>query len=72
MIVMGFGYFFHTGIAKIIDLCWDGMVVQGNPVYGTGLLVKAISIIPVCLLLAVFGFMWLKRSSCDKYFRKDL
>ncbi|XP_011862201.1 PREDICTED: serine hydroxymethyltransferase 1-like [Vollenhovia emeryi] len=61
MIVMVFGYFFHTGIAKIIDLCWNGMVVQGNPVYGTELLVKAISIIPVCLLLAVFGFMWLKK-----------
>ncbi|MFP3022513.1 MAG: MFS transporter, partial [Wolbachia sp.] len=72
MIVMVFGYFFHTGIAKIIDLCWNGMVVQGNPVYGTELLVKAISIIPVCLLLAVFGFMWLKKSSYDKCFRKDL
>ncbi|MDE5061659.1 MFS transporter, partial [Wolbachia endosymbiont of Drosophila nikananu] len=29
----------------------NGMVVQGNPVYGTELLVKAISIIPVCLPL---------------------
>ncbi|MFP3025797.1 MAG: MFS transporter, partial [Wolbachia sp.] len=71
MIVMVFGYFFHTEIAKIIDLCWNGMVVQGNPVYGTELLVKAISIIPICLLLAVFGFIWLKKSSYDKCFRKN-
>ena len=70
MIVMVFGYFFHTGIAKIIDLCWNGTIIQGNPVYGTELLIKAISIIPVCLRLAVFGFIWLK--SYDKCFRKSL
>lgn len=63
MIVMVFGYFFHVGIAKIVDLYWDGMVIQGNPVYGAGLLVKAISIIPICLLLAAFGFVWLKKRS---------
>ncbi|MFP3027862.1 MAG: MFS transporter, partial [Wolbachia sp.] len=61
MIVMGFGYFFHTGIAKIIDLCWDKTVIQGNPVYGAELLIKATSIIPVCLLIAVFGLLWLKK-----------
>lgn len=63
MIVMVFGYFFHVGIAKIVDLYWDGMIIQGNPVYGAGLLVKAISIIPICLLLAAFGFVWLKKRS---------
>ncbi|MDG7053331.1 MAG: MFS transporter [Wolbachia endosymbiont of Alcedoecus sp.] len=63
MIVMVFGYFFHVGIAKIVDLYWDGMIIQGNPVYGAELLVKAISIIPICLLLAAFGFVWLKKRS---------
>ncbi|MGL9761702.1 MAG: MFS transporter [Wolbachia sp.] len=63
MIVMVFGYFFHVGIAKIVDLYWDGMIIQGNPVYSAGLLIKAISIIPICLLLAAFGFMWLKKRS---------
>jgi sugar phosphate permease len=63
MIVMVFGYFFHVGIAKIVDFYWDGMIIQENPVYGAGLLVKAISIIPVCLLLAAFGFVWLKKRS---------
>ncbi|WP_353287274.1 MFS transporter [Wolbachia endosymbiont (group B) of Gerris lacustris] len=72
MVVMVFGYFFHTAIAKIIDLCWNGTVIQGNPVYGTELLIKAISIIPVCLLLAVFGFMWLKKGSYDNCSKKDL
>ncbi|WP_265039881.1 MFS transporter [Wolbachia endosymbiont (group A) of Trypoxylon clavicerum] len=60
MIVMVFGYFFHTGIAKIIDLCWDRTVIQGNPVYSAELLIKATSVIPVCLLVAVFGLLWLK------------
>ncbi|AAW70596.1 MFS transporter [Wolbachia endosymbiont of Brugia malayi] len=63
MIIMVFGYFFHTGIAKIVDLCWDRTVIQGNPVYGSELLIKAISIIPICLLLAVFWFVWLKKRS---------
>ncbi|WP_174133304.1 MFS transporter [Wolbachia endosymbiont of Atemnus politus] len=63
MIVMVFGYLFHTGIAKIVDLYWDRAVIQGNPIYGTKLLIEAMSIIPVCLLLAVFGFMWLKKQS---------
>ncbi|WP_353274158.1 MFS transporter [Wolbachia endosymbiont (group A) of Ennomos erosarius] len=61
MIVMVFGYFFHTSIAKIIDLCWDRTVIQGNPVYSAELLIKATSIIPVCLLIAVFGLLWLKK-----------
>ncbi|WP_174855504.1 MFS transporter [Wolbachia endosymbiont of Ctenocephalides felis wCfeJ] len=63
MIVMVFGYFFHVGIAKIVDLYWDKTVVQGNPVYGAKLLIEAMSIIPVSLLLAVFGFMWLRKRS---------
>ncbi|NUY39779.1 MFS transporter [Wolbachia endosymbiont of Litomosoides brasiliensis] len=62
-IVMVFGYFFHTGIAKIVDLYWDRTVIQGNPVYGVELLIKAMSIIPICLLLAIFGFVWLKKRS---------
>ncbi|WP_341808787.1 MFS transporter [Wolbachia endosymbiont (group E) of Neria commutata] len=61
MIIMVFGYFFHTGIAKIIDLYWDRTVIQENPVYSAELLIKATSIIPACLLIAIFGFMWLKK-----------
>ncbi|MDE5063628.1 MFS transporter, partial [Wolbachia endosymbiont of Drosophila chauvacae] len=36
-------------------------VIQGNPVYSAELLIKATSIIPVCLLIAVFGLLWLKK-----------
>ncbi|WP_333023074.1 MFS transporter [Wolbachia endosymbiont of Pentidionis agamae] len=60
MIVMIFGYVFHVGIAKIIDFYWDNKMVAEKPVYGSSLLIKAISIIPICLLIATFGFMWLK------------
>lgn len=61
MIVMIFGYFFHTVIAEIINLYWNHTIIQGNPVYGQELLITAMSIIPACLLLAVFGFLWLKK-----------
>lgn len=65
MIVMAFGYFFHTGIAKIIDLYWDKTIIQNNPVYSSTLLIKGISIIPICLLIAIFGFFWLKKQQSD-------
>lgn len=61
MIIMVFGYFFHTGIAKIIDLYWDRTVIQENPIYSAELLIKATSVIPACLLIAIFGFIWLKK-----------
>ncbi|MDG7056503.1 MAG: MFS transporter [Wolbachia endosymbiont of Meromenopon meropis] len=63
MIIMVFGYFFHIGIAKIVDLYWNGTVIRGNPVYDAELLVRAISIIPVFLLLGGLGFVWLKQRS---------
>ncbi|QKX01994.1 MFS transporter [Wolbachia endosymbiont of Dirofilaria (Dirofilaria) immitis] len=63
MIIMMFGYFFHIGIAKIVNFYWDKTLIQGNPVYGPELLIKAMSVIPICLLLAVFGFLWLKKCS---------
>lgn len=61
MIVMVFGYFFHTGIAKIVGLYWDKTKVGEIPIYGAELLITATSIIPVCLLIATFGFLWLKK-----------
>lgn len=63
MIIMIFGYFSHVGIAKIINFYWDGTMIHGNPVYSPELLIKAMSIIPVCLLFAIFGFMWLRKQS---------
>ncbi|MBD0391522.1 MFS transporter [Wolbachia endosymbiont of Pentalonia nigronervosa] len=61
MIVMTFGWFFHTSISKVIDLSWNKTIIQGNPTYGAGLLIEAISIIPVCLLIAMIGFIWLRK-----------
>ncbi|QKX00764.1 MFS transporter [Wolbachia endosymbiont of Dipetalonema caudispina] len=63
MIIMVFGYFFHVLIAKIVSFYWTGTTIEGNPIYGSGLLIKAMSIIPVCLLFAVFGFIWLRKRS---------
>ncbi len=60
MIVMVFGLFFSHWDRKNSRLCWDRTIIQGNPVYGAELLIKATSVIPVCLLVAVFGLLWLK------------
>ncbi|MDN5247983.1 MAG: MFS transporter [Wolbachia endosymbiont of Tyrophagus putrescentiae] len=67
MIVMIFGYFFHTGIAGIVNLYWDKTIIEGSPIYGSALLIKATSIIPVCLLIAILGFIWLKKQESKKY-----
>ncbi|UWI83208.1 MFS transporter [Wolbachia endosymbiont of Howardula sp.] len=59
MIIMCFGFLFHTGIAHIINHSWNRTIIQGMPVYSPELLIKAISIIPICLLVAFFILLWL-------------
>lgn len=52
MIIMFFGYFFHTLMSKII-----GFYSNGNE---SAALIKSISIIPISLIVAAIGFLWLK------------
>ncbi len=63
MILMAFGYFFHTGITKIINLYWCHTVVQGIPIYGPNLLITAISLVPISAFIAILGFIWLKKTA---------
>ncbi|MDB1135568.1 MFS transporter [Candidatus Anaplasma sp. TIGMIC] len=60
MIIMVFGYFFHTVIATIIHAYWNGVIENGQAVYGSGLLVKSMLVVPMGALVGTMGFMILK------------
>ncbi|WP_339048425.1 MFS transporter [Candidatus Mesenet endosymbiont of Phosphuga atrata] len=52
MVVMFFGYFFHTLMSEIIGFYSNGSESVA--------LIKSISIIPIGLIIAVIGFLWLR------------
>ena len=60
MIVMAFGYFFHTAVSCVISLLWDGRVIDSEPVYTKALMLKSMLFIPGGLLIGAIGFMSLK------------
>ncbi|MGN7618716.1 MAG: hypothetical protein ACTJLM_01760 [Ehrlichia sp.] len=60
MIVMVFGYFFHTAISCIIDLNWDGTIIDSEPVYTKALMLKSMACIPAGLIIGLIGFLYLK------------
>ncbi|AHC39493.1 bicyclomycin resistance protein [Ehrlichia muris AS145] len=60
MIVMAFGYFFHTAVSCVIVLLWDGKVMDAEPVYTKALMLKSMLFIPGGLLVGAIGFMSLK------------
>ena len=60
MIVMIFGYFFHTVISFVIDLSWDGKVVNSEPIYTKALMLQSMACIPAGLFIGLIGFLYLK------------
>lgn len=63
MIIMSFGYVFHSLIGKLMDLFWDGKTIHGTNVYGAEAFNGALSIIPIGLLIGAAGFTYLQRTS---------
>ncbi len=59
MIIMTFGYVFHTIIGQLMSHLWDGTVSDGIPVYDPHAYTLALMVIPVGLLLGAIGFIWL-------------
>ncbi len=59
MIVMAFGAALHPMIGYLINSHWNGLVVDGVPIYGEMDYRFAYVIIPICLALSLFlvGFM---------------
>ena len=56
MIIMIFGYVFHSSIGGIMRALWDGAVIEGVPVYSHAAYTTALSIIPIGLTIGTIGF----------------
>lgn len=59
MIVMAFGAALHPMIGSLLDTSWNGLVIDGSPVYSELNYRYALSVIPVCIALSLFiiGFI---------------
>jgi len=57
MMIMSFGFLFHTGIGKLMVHFWDGKMDKGIPIYSTETYVKALEIIPYASLAGALGFI---------------
>lgn len=55
MIMMTFGWFFHTMIGQTLDNSWSGEVSGGIRQYSSDAFIKSISIIPSSMIVAVIG-----------------
>ena len=63
MIIMVFGYVFHSAIGKILSYSGNGKIIDGARVYSADSYISAISIIPICLIVAGIGFIMIRRHS---------
>lgn len=59
MIIMLFGYVFHSLIGKIMSLFWDGSMIDKTPVYSSAAFGYALSVIPIGLMIAAVGFTYI-------------
>ena len=56
MIMMGFGYFMHRGIGKILHYLWDGTRNEaGSPLYSPDNFYYALLMIPIALIIGFVG-----------------
>lgn len=60
MILMAFGYLFHSSIGELLTLFWSGSsTVNGVAIYDPYAYTMALSIIPVGCVLGTLGVSWL-------------
>lgn len=60
MIIMTFGYVFHSAIGKIMSSRWDGsFMTDGVPYYDASAYTQGLMVIPAGLLLAGVGYIFL-------------
>ncbi len=58
MIIMTFGYFFHSTIGRSIDFFWSGVCEAGKPVYEPESFTYGLTVIPLGLLVGSLG-IWM-------------
>jgi MFS family permease len=56
MIIMAFGYVFHSSIGFLMNMYWDGRIAHDTPVYNSHAFTMALTVIPVALFIAAIGF----------------
>lgn len=59
MIIMSFGYVFHSVIGAVMTCVWDGTMKGCIPVYKSEAYIYGLLIIPATLLMAFIGFVTL-------------
>ncbi|MBS0289594.1 MAG: MFS transporter [Proteobacteria bacterium] len=62
MIIMTFGYVFHSIIGQIMTYYWDGTMSGQTPVYDAHAYTLALVVIPIGLMAGAVGFIWLATS----------
>lgn len=60
MVMMSFGLIFHSGIGWVMVNSWDGQTVNNIPVYSSDAYTHGLALIPIALLIAFIGFIWIK------------
>jgi predicted MFS family arabinose efflux permease len=60
MIIMLFGYVFHTTIGRSMDFFWDGHTGAGAPLYSPQTFKWGLCVIPLGLFIAAIGFFMIK------------
>ena len=61
MIIMGFGSFFHYVISRVMNIFWDGKIVDNLAIYEPTAYINGIMVIPVTLMIAFVGFIVLRQ-----------
>lgn len=59
MIIMAFGYVFHSLIGQVMSSQWDGRMIDDIPIYNGEAYTFALMVIPVGLMMGGLGFAWL-------------
>lgn len=71
MIIMIFGYLFHSAIGQIMTLSWEGHMNANLPIYTPAAYTRALAIIPCGLIVAGVGFLWVAWCA-NKRTRKEI
>ena len=65
MIIMFGGIVFQPLAGKILDIFWTGEMSNGTPVYSAVAYQWALSVLPVCLLVAVVLMFFVRETYCE-------
>jgi sugar phosphate permease len=60
MVMMSFGLFFHAGIGWIMVRNWDGQTANSIPIYSADAYTWGLTLIPIALVIAFIGFVFIK------------